>query len=124
MSRTWEKTRPDALGPEWWIEDAPKGFSAVVALDIDRESFLWAAHWRPPAELAKPWIEPPGAGGQAVMHEAVQPKKMQGRELTLEDAKEAGEEAMERLIAIVREEKIDEMPRPPKASKPKKVARR
>lgn len=119
--REWRSTRPKELGAEWELRDAPARFAATVAVDIDRESFLWAARWAPPAELAKPWIEETAEG--PVYHPAIHPIKEHGREWTLEDARAAAEEAIDRIVAKVAELHLDEMARPPKSTD-RKVKRR
>ena len=118
MSRTYKLTRPFELGAEWEADDLPKGFTGTIALDMDRESFLWALVWMPPAKFGQPWNEQTDEG--PVYHDAIRPIREHGKELTKEDAIEELEKAFERVKPRVSALKLEELAgpgKPPKAAK-------
>jgi hypothetical protein len=121
MSRTWARTRPNELGAEWEGDDAPKGFTMTIAVDMDRESFLWAVVWQPPVKFATSWNEK-REDGQEFRHEAIRAIREHGKELTREDAIEECEKALERIKPKVAALKLEELNPPTKA--PPKAKRR
>lgn len=115
------QTRSLELGAEWTGDDPPKGFTMTIAVDMDRESFLWAVVWQPPTKYAQPWNEQREDGNE-YRHPGIRPIREGGKELTKEDAIAEAERALEVMKPRVEALRLDNL-NPPAKAPPKRRKR-